>query len=484
MSFKNAVNNEYNNEETKTTNGMTTNRRTGSAVLDLFGKVGSARKVDLTKEFMASYAEDIDLTLRLMLWTRDIREGAGERQTFRTLLSKLEEMKPELAGKLIPSIIEVGRWDDLFTYKEALNRLAVYKAFKQAFETKNGLAAKWAPRKGVEAVALTKYLGISPKAYRKLIVGLSKTVEQQMCAKQFAEINFSQVPSIASARYQKAFGRNAPEQYSAYIRELQKDPKDRTVAVKINAGAIHPHDVVRSISRGNASVADEQWKALPNYVGDAMILPVVDVSGSMGSINSYNSGNPLPIEVAVALGLYLSDKNTGPFKDLFMTFSNKPEFVQVKGTLSQKVAQMSRAHWEMNTNVEAVFTKILELAKRNKLKSEDMPKGVLILSDMQFDVATRINSWAGGYSAWNPKIVDLVKQMYADAGYSMPRLIFWNLNAGYKNTPVKFDENGTALVSGFSPSIMKAVLANDLEEYTPYNVMLKTLMSERYAISA
>lgn len=338
------------------------------------------------------------------------------------------------------------------------------------------LASKWMPRKGPIAVELTRYLGLSPKAYRQLIVGLTNVVETQMCAKEWDAINFSHVPSVASARYQKAFGRNAKESYSAYIAELKKPQAERDPKVKINAGAVYPYDVVKSVIKGNAAVADEQWKALPNYIGDAKVLPMVDVSGSMGSLHYTSSSALQPIDIAVSLGLYCADKNTGSFKDLFLTFSGLPEMLHLKGTLSQKMKQMSTSAWEMNTNLHAAFDEILKIAVKGKVAQEDMPDMLLILSDMQFDACTRYDDSA----------MQMIKRKYKDAGYDVPKIVFWNLwnlsMAGKENgnTPVKFDKNNTAHVSGFSPSIMKSVLANDLEDYTPYNVMLKTLMNSRY----
>ena len=472
MSFVNAVKKSQNKAVARTANGMKARATSASPVLDLFGLIGSARGTDITKQFVASFVENADLTMRMLQWARDIREGAGERATFRNLLSALESTDPTLAGKLMHKIPALGRWDDLFAYKDATNRNQAFALIAEALEAKNGLAAKWMPRKGPVAVELTRYLGLSPKAYRKLIVGLTNVVETQMCAKEWEAINFSHVPSVASARYQKAFGRNAKESYSAYIAELKKPQAERDPKVKINAGAVYPYDVVKSVVKGNKAVADEQWKALPNYIGDAKVLPMVDVSGSMGSLY-YGHGTLRPIDIAVSLGLYCADKNTGAFKDLFLTFSGSPKIEHLKGTLSQKMEQMSRSNWEMNTNLHAAFDEILKIAVDGNVDEAAMPEILLVLSDMQFDACTRYDDSA----------MQMIKRKYNEAGYNVPKIVFWNLSMYGKengNTPVKFDKNGTALVSGFSPSIMKSVLANDLEDYTPYNVMLKTLMNSRY----
>lgn len=468
--FVNAAVKQNQNAKTRTTNGMKARVSTANSVLDLFGEIGSSRGKDLTKSFFSAIAEDEKLALRVLLWARDIRGGAGERQTFRNLLAKLESTNPATAAKLMHKIPELGRWDDLFAYSDPLNRRKAFDMIAKAIADKNGLCAKWMPRKGYLAEKLRAHLGMSPKRYRKTLVTLTNVVETQMCAKEWETINFSHIPSVASARYQKAFGRNAKEAYSAYIAELKKPVEQRDPKVKINAGAVYPYDVVTSVIKGNAAVADEQWKALPNYVNDTRILPMVDVSGSMGALGySYGNG-PSPMTVAISLGLYLADKNTSDFKDMFLTFSGSPELLKLKGDLSQKMNQMARSTWAMNTDLNKAFELVLKTAVKGKVPQADMPQILLILSDMQFDACARYDDTA----------IKMIERKYSEAGYAMPKIVFWNLNGGYGNVPVKFDKRGTAHVSGFSPAIMKSVLANDLEDFTPYNVMLKTIMDSRY----
>lgn len=470
--FANAVINEYNDRMIRTENGMRSRATSASAVLDFFSKVGSARGVDLSKDFIAAYVENSDLTIRALLWARDITEGAGERSQFRKLINTLEKSDPQAARAIMHKIPELGRWDDLFAYTDYNNRQTAFGFIRDALEHGNGLCAKWMPRKGPVAVELTKFLGYTPKQYRKLLVRLSNTVEQKMCAKEWEKINFSHVPSVASARYQKAFGRNAPVQYSEYKAELKKPQAERDPKVKINAKAVYPYDVVKSVVRGDAAVADEQWKALPDYLNGTRTLPLVDVSGSMGAIHYSRNSSVQPIDIAVSLGLYLADRTSSPFKDLFLTFSETSEFVRVSGTLSQKIAQMSSANWGFNTNLHAAFDNILNLAIRNRVPADEMPEVLLILSDMQFDQC----------ATWDDSATQMIERKYAMSGYTMPKIVFWNLREGYgkKDTPVRFDQRGVCQVSGFSPAIMKSVLANDLENFTPYNVMLKTLMKSRY----
>ena len=474
MTFKNAALQMNNEAVARTENGMKARATSASAVLDFFGKAGSARGTDITKDFMAALSDNEDLAVRALLWTRDIRGGAGERAQFRNLLAKMEAFNPTLAGRLMTKVPELGRWDDLFAYADPINRRKAFEMIREALTMKNGLCAKWMPRKGPIAVELTKFLNLTPKQYRKLLVGLTQVVETQMCAKEWEAINFSHVPSVASARYQKAFGRNAGELYAEYLRELQKPAEQRDPKVKINASAVYPYDVVKSVVKGNAAVANEQWKALPNYVGNARIMPMVDVSGSMGSLRHRHSsvGTLQPIDVAISLGLYLSEKNTSDFKDMFLTFSGSPKLEILKGTLSQRVAQLEKAHWDMNTNLHKAFDELLKVAVKGNVPAEDMPGTVLILSDMQFDSCVRHDDNALG----------MIKRKYSEAGYTMPSVVFWNLSMhGHDNTPVRYDDKGVCHVSGFSPAIMKAVLSvEELEDFTPFNVMCRALLNERY----
>jgi hypothetical protein len=183
----------------------------------------------------------------------------------------------------------------------------------------------------------------------------------------------------------------------------------------------------------------------------------------------HTGSNPSAIDVALSLGLYLSDKCESAFKDMFLTFSTESKLELVKGTLSQKMLQMDRSKWTMSTNLHSAFNSILDLAVTNSVDPEDMPEMILILSDMQFDQCTRYDDSA----------LQMIQRKYETAGYTVPKIIFWNLNI-HANTPVSFDSRGTCMVSGFSTSILKSILSNNMEEYTPENVMLETLNNERY----
>ena len=472
--FSDAVAASKSAEVSRTWNGMKAFATSDSKVLDLFGKIGNARKssIDLSGLFNAALAENEELAIRVLLWARDVRGGAGERNTFRKLLQAIEKVNPALAGSIMPKIPFLGRADDLFAYQDPINRAAALEFFADALRAGDGLFFKWSPReksaKKAVAFELMKTLGMNAREYRKFLADNTKVVETAMCAKEWNSINFSHVPSLAAARYQKAFTKNAGTQYAAYIRELQKPEADRDPKVKINAAAVYPYDIVKSLRMGNAAVADAQFAALPNYIGDSKILPIVDVSGSMGT--SIGGGVTTAMDVAISLGLYLSANTSSDFKDMFVTFSEKPKIQVLQGTLSQKFSQLARAEWGYNTNLEAAMTEILRVAKKGSVAPENMPNVLLVLSDMQFDQCTRYDDNAFG----------MIKRKFEDAGYRMPQIVFWNLTAEASNTPVKTNDKGVALVSGFSPAIMSVVLGADPEEFTPMNMMLKTIMSDRY----
>ena len=465
------------NQEARTANGMKARKSTANAVVDLFYNAGASRGKDIVPAFAAAMAENRELALRVAAWLRDVRGGAGERESFRSILRYLEKNDVEAAKALLTKVPELGRWDDIFVFNSDVMKSAAFTMLGDALRAKNGLAAKWTPRQGKLAAEIRQFFGMSPKFYRKSLVEMTKVVETNMCAKEWDSINFSHVPSVAASRYKKAFNRNTPT-YAAYVASLVKGDNPE---VKVNAGAVFPYDVLKGriggymkFDKTELDLVQKQWEALPNFVGDANILPLVDVSGSMTcAAGGHGSKSGLTcMEVAVSLGLYLADKNEGKFKDTFLTFSDKPELLHLKGNINQKIDQMVKSDWGMSTNLHKAFERILDVAVKGGVPQEEMPAMVLILSDMQFNACVRHDDSA----------MQMIARKYKEAGYTLPKVVFWNLNAAYGNAPVKFDTSGTALVSGFSPAVVKPLLAGDLETFTPESVMLKTIMDDRYKV--
>ena len=470
------------NQSARTDNGMLARKSTASACVDLFFKIGASRGKDIVPAFSAAYAEDSEVALRIAAWARDARGGAGEREIFRQIIRYLEKINVRDTLRLLSKAPELGRWDDVISAESEFVKQIGFEMVKKALNEGNGLAAKWMPRKGELAVELRKYLDWSPKFYRKRLVELTNVVESKMCSKEWDSINFSHVPSVAAARYKKAFYRNATEAYSAYVAELVKDPKERDPSVKVNAGAVYPYDVLKGVinlygyanyNKTQLDLVVAQWEALENFVGDANVLALVDVSGSMSCPAGGRGSNSVVtcLDVAVSLGLYVADKNKGKFKDTFLTFSGSPELLHLKGNVVEKAHQMFKSTWAMNTDLVKAMDKILSVAKEGGVPQEEMPEMLLIMSDMQFDECARFDDSA----------MQMIARKFETAGYQIPKIVFWNLNAA-DNVPVKYDACGVALVSGFSPSIMKAVLSADTDQFTPEAIMWKAIGSDRYDV--
>lgn len=463
--------------KTTTTNGMKMKKSSLNSVVDLFFSVGASRGKDIIPLFQKAVAEDLDLAVRVALYARDVREGIGERQLFRDMMKDLAQKDFQSAQKVLKLVPVLGRWDDLFCFVDTPVEVDAIKMYASALEYGDGLAAKWAPRLGSAkhhwAIKLRNAIfgkdpgnGSINKKYRKLLSSLSKTVEQQMSANQWDEIDYNHVPSVASARYQKAFGRHDEERYGEYISSLEKDDG----SVKINASAVYPYDILRSNREGNKRVAEQQWKALPDWIPEGRsFLPMIDVSGSM-SVKV--SGTISAMDVAVSLGLYCAQRAKGSFKDNFLTFSSSPEIHDVSGLdFSQSLSKIYRSKWGMSTNIEAAYKKVLEIAVKNNVPQEDMPECLIIFSDMQF------NSAVNGANS----IQKNIKQSFKQAGYEVPKMVYWNLyDYQGKSTPVTCNKDGVVLVSGFSPSLMKNVLTLDIENFTPINMVKDTVMVDRY----
>jgi hypothetical protein len=466
-----------------TENGMSTNSSSLNHCVDLFFQIGAMRGQDkqrLINAFTKAFNEDTLTAMRLLFWARDVRGGAGERKVFRDIIEYLAENRTETLRKNLHLINEFGRWDDLLVLVGTPLESDALALIATALNNKDGLCAKWMPRPNVDnrekkrwATALRKHLGLTPKEYRKLLSENSNTVEQLMCAKEWSKIEYSKLPSKAMSDLMKAFSKNDLERFQTYLTSVEKGE------AKINAGAVYPYDIVKNLKQGNSKGANVQWDALPNFMeGSAeRVLPVVDVSGSMETAVGGNA-NVTCMDVAISLGLYISERNVGPFKDAFVTFSESPTLQILNGSLNERYNQLARADWAMSTNLEAVFKLVLSKASDSNVSEDEMPTMILILSDMEFNSAT--NSYRST-SAWNPTAQEMIRKMYKDAGYKMPNIVYWNIQSrGDNNKPVHFDTNGTALVSGFSPALLTNLLGG--KDMTPISMMMSVIDSERYSV--
>ena len=508
MSFVNAMKNEMmeNYNESVTENGAVGYRTTGKRLLDLNFAVASLRSAgenEIMRRFKAAFLEDKMLAMKWLFFARDVRGGLGERRLFRAAMQFVGEYEPDFVVKVIPLIPEYGRYDDWWVLlaDEKLCPVVVHYVKKQ-LETDLvnykeqkpiSLLAKWLPSSNASSASSKKYsqiirkaLGMKESEYRKTLSRLRKhidVVEVKMSAREWNGINYETVPSRANLIYNNAFLRNDEERRRAFLAKLEKGE------AKINAGTLYPHDIVHkymSVGRRAVDTAIEaMWKALPDVVnGCGNTIVVADGSGSMAT--KVGGTDVSALEVANALAIYFAERSSGEFKDKYITFSENPQLVDfsVGKTLRDKI-QIALSHCEVaNTNIEAVFDLILSTAIRNNMEQKDIPSNILIISDMEFDSCAVGNAQrrSGGYFGYRVNHVDdklfkVVEQKYKDAGYQLPRLVFWNVNSRTCTIPVRENDLGVALVSGFSVNICKMIMSGKTD---PFECLLETLNSERY----
>ena len=240
--FANAVK----NQSARTENGMMARASTANALTDLFFKIGAMRGKNVIPDWTAARVQDANIAGRIALWARDVRGGAGERKIFRDILLDLVNTDQDRTRAMMNKVPELGRWDDLLVFVGTDLQNEAFEMIRQALNEGNGLCAKWMPRQGEVAAKLRTHFGWSPKYYRKRLVELTKVVETQMCAKDWDNINFNHVPSVASARYKKAFSRHT-EKYKEWVMKLVSDKPEERAEVKVNAGAVYPYDVLKGV---------------------------------------------------------------------------------------------------------------------------------------------------------------------------------------------------------------------------------------------
>ena len=426
---------------TSTTNGALQHESSGNKCLDLFSVIGNLRdcsRTDVLERFEEAFNENMELATQVAFWARAARVGAGERKTFFTILDEIRKTSPEFIGDNAKTLAELGYWKDLVRY---LDIQGVVSTFAQAIKNKDRLACKWAPRKCPQ---LRDELQFTNKEYRKWVGEHSETVEDKMSSKLFSSVNYSSVPGGAMRKYKEAFMKRDLARFDEW-----KNDKTMTASVS----ATYPHQVIE-VASGDEALADKMWNSLEDFVTEGEnILPMIDTSGSM-------TGGPL--EVAISLGMYLAEKNKSEFKDTFLTFSESPELVRLEGSsVAERMRNISYANWGMNTDFTKAYDLILQSAVTYNVDKSSMPTMLLVLSDMQFD------------DSQEDKVhFDDIKYKFNKSGYEMPKLVFWNLDS-YSGKQSTMNEDGVCMVSGFSPSIMKAILS--CEDFNPINVMMEAL---------
>lgn len=474
-------------EFTLTENGaFAYNTAAQGALLDMFSVAGALRsrsEGEIIAKFKDAFGEDALLATKLLFYAGNIRGGLGERRTFQICLKWLAQNHPEIAIKNIMNVPHFNRWDILIkaylgTDAEDQMWAVVEQQLRQDchnyYEKQPiSLLAKWLPSVNASSkatrhlakIAFRKLHFFNEKEYRTVIHQLRehlRVVENLMSHGRWGEINYEAVPSKAMLRYRNAYLKKDNERFREYQQKLTKGE------AKINASTLYPYDLVEKYTNHGYyarikedEIVEAQWKALPNYLTKPKnILVMADVSGSM-------SGRPM--DTSVGLAIYFAERNQGDYHNLYMTFTNKPHYVQIReeATLAQKVHQVMATDAGYSTNLEKAFEAILETAVTMNVSSENMPEALVVISDMEIDKYMR------GYGI---DFVDEMKKRFEAEGYQFPKLILWNVEAR-KDTFLTQSQD-VIMISGHSPSQFKALI-NCLDK-SGYEVMLEVLNDPMY----
>ena len=484
---------ELDNRKRCTENGAIGYVTTGKDLLDLNFKASSLRNMsdkEVANLFFKAFYEDKLLAIKWLFFLRD-REGMGERKSFRTIISALNKEHPEVVKEFISLIPEYGRWDDLYCLMDGELKHDVIDFIKNQFEKDIvnyqkkkpiSLLAKWLPKESTKTYkdvykVLLKALKISPSTYRRITSTLRKysnVLEVKMSANEWDKIDYNIVPSKANLLYRNAFFKHDQFRRLEYLDSL----KNGDTNVKINAKVLMPHEIVSKYDcdynyydddiSGYDESLEQLWKALPDYVnGEGFSMFVRDGSGSMCC--RIGNSNVTYLDVSTALAIYFAEKCEGEYKNKFITFSSHPEIIDLSNcnSLQEKLNRCYREDDCSSTNIYKVFKLVLKTAVDNKYSQEQLPKNIIIASDMEFNYGCEFNE----------TLFEKIKNEYESYGYKLPRLVFWNICSRTNTIPLKENDNGIALVSGFSTSIMDMVLSGELD---PYKCLVNKLNTDRY----
>ena len=471
--------------KTVTENGAATHITTESDCLDLFATIGALRREsdsEIVTRFVRAYSENRDIAMKLLFFARDIRGGLGERRVFKVILNWLANNEPATVRKNIVHVAEYGRYDDLLCLMGTACEKDMLDVLKAQFEADNNalakgdevsLLAKWLPSVNASspktvlcAKKIAKHFGLNDASYRKAVVALRahiRIIENNLREKDYS-FDYAKQPSKAMYKYRKAFVRNDGERYSQFL------DKVTTGEAKLHASTLMPYEIITPFFRRNVSdeerkAIDTTWISQEDFGDTENALAVIDGSGSM-----YGGADPMPATVALSLGIYFAERNKGAFKNHFITFSENPQLVEIKGEdILDKVRYCHGFNEVANTNIQKVFELILNAAKKNSVSQDELPKKLYIISDMEFDYCAEDASLTN---------FEYAKKLFAEAGYTLPEIVFWNVASRNRQQPVTKNEQGVALVSGCTPRLFSMVASGTMN---PYIFMLEVVESERYA---
>jgi len=462
-----------------TENGDGANSSTGSSCLDFYSLIGGLRYnyKEIVNVFIRAFYEDKIKAIKILFYARDIRGGLGERNSFRMILNFLGNFYPEIAKQLILYIPEYGRYDDLYSLFNTTVAIDVLDFIKEQLEidiklNSQGqtisLLSKWLPSINTSnedarlmARIIAKHLNLSHKDYRKTLSTLRKgrIIENNLREKDYT-FDYNRVPSQAMNKYYNAFLRNDEERYIKYLADVELG------RARINTDTLFPYQIIQPIFKDttldkNQRIAiNTTWNSLKRFNTDRKSIVVLDGSGSM-----YHDNSKSPICIATSLAIYFAEILPTPFKNNFITFSSRPKLVTLPdGDIYDKVIAAISHNEVANTNISRVYNLLLKIATENKISQVDMIDQVIIISDMEFDEC------AEGFNSF-----EKIKKTFTQAGYVMPELVFWNVEARNIHSPVTINEKNVKLVSGSSTKIFEMVLSQNVIPITPYEFMEETL---------
>lgn len=498
-SFADALRSEGTHKYTE--NGAQALNTTGNACIDLFGSIGSLRSrmdVDTCRLFAEAYKEDPLLATKIAFYARDIREGLGERETFRRILKYLATYHPEAVRPNLDLIGVYGRYDDLYSLIDTPVESDMWKAMKNQFEEDLAnmydgktisLLAKWiktpdasSPKTRALGILTAKKLGFSVYRFKRLLRAMRKylkVVEGYMSTNQWDKIEYSEVPSRAMMIYRNAFMKHDPDRFSEFT------TKAVSGEVKVNSSTLYPYDIVEKMYNGYSRFRNEdplleaQWRQLPNYVEPGTnALVIADTSGSM-------CGRPMA--TSIGLAIYFAERNVGAYQNLFIPFSSSACVHRITGeTLMQKLISFKQSNdfgFCGSTNMEKAFQVVLDIAVRNNVPKSEMVKSLIVISDMEIDTACVTDASSNG--GWRNTtdthwaFYDNMRARYEAAGYDMPNVIFWNVASRHDTFHADANKKGVQLVSGQSTTVFKQIM--DSIGLTPIEMMLKVINSDRYS---
>ena len=367
----------------------------------------------------------------------------------------------------------------------------------------SGLIFKWLKSENTssaESKAIAKKtrnaLGLTARQYRKMLsYGRKKTkvLETIMSAGEWDRIDFSKIPSKAGFIYRNAFARHDIERMKSEKNVVSYESFVKDEKTTVNAKDLYPYEVVAKaynltyrngspwgwgngqkvgeltgVDSTERAAINKYWDNLKDYFNGCSLdaLCVVDTSGSM-----WGTEASAPINVAISLGLYAAERARGPFAGHYVSFSSRPQLIETVGVdFCDKVQRIYKTNLCENTDIEATFDMLLNTAIKNRCSQADLPKSLVIISDMEFD------SQRGYYGRRDNTLMENIRDKWEAHGYEMPHLVYWCVDSRHNNVPMTV-KDGVTLVSGFSPVIFEMIMKGK----TGYDLMMDKLNSERYA---